>query len=340
MALRQIRRSRAVVPGAACLGLAVFAASVAFVLRSSSIPVGDRRDRAAAVTLAEGQGSPRAWRYVAKRSREVHRIEISPAIARTAPGKKQIFIATGYDESGHTRPVDTEWEVDGGGTVSKTGVFHAQEKGLWRIGATDRKTGAQGFAKVFVGGPFGKAERLKIFPGEAKLKPGESLQFAVEAYDAKGEEVPCDPVWTATGGAITKGGGYRAGDEPGAYEVAAGDKLSGLWVRAKVTITTADGKEIGRIEVVRWRIHKRAKFLHKPDIAIRFRGSSKARYARLYLIGEGGKRYRHDMQTCRKGRKTSFKRAFNPSHGRTVEVAVFDFKNKMLDYVARGPNRD
>ncbi len=76
--------------------------------------------------------------------------------------------------------------------------------------------------------------RIEVTPGEANLKVGEQQQFTARGFDANNNEVPIEPIWSATGGTITSRGMvraaaatmgtqviYTAGNLPGHYRLTA-----------------------------------------------------------------------------------------------------------------------
>ena len=180
-----------------------------------------------------------------------------------------------------------------------------------------------------------KAAELRIEPAEARLRPGEKARFSAKAFDAQEEEVPSDLQWSATFGRITAEGEFTAGRREGACVVTATDRRSGLKATAKVTVTTADEEAAGEIEVIYWVVERRTAFLARPHIAIRFAGSNQARSARLFLHQAGGRVNQLQFATCREGQPVRFGQIFNPSTTERIEVAVYDFRNRVLATVVR-----
>jgi hypothetical protein len=56
-------------------------------------------------------------------------IEVTPANATVFVGKTQQYVAIGKDQYGSEMPISPTWAVDGGGTITQTGLFTATTKG-------------------------------------------------------------------------------------------------------------------------------------------------------------------------------------------------------------------
>ena len=57
--------------------------------------------------------------------------------------------------------------------------------------------------------------RIDVTPCDVALDPGDEQTFTAVGYDDQDNEIPIDPIWTATGGTITSQGLYTAGTRPG-----------------------------------------------------------------------------------------------------------------------------
>ncbi|MBI4570134.1 MAG: hypothetical protein HY719_17215 [Planctomycetes bacterium] len=81
------------------------------------------------------------------------------------------------------------------------------------------------------------AARLRLDPGEVTLRPGETFRFRAMALDAAGRLIEnFAPTWDSTGGEMTPGGLYRAGEQEGDFFVGITDPATFNRVSALVRI--------------------------------------------------------------------------------------------------------
>jgi hypothetical protein len=143
----------------------------------------------------------------------VARIEVQPKIAALVPGQRNRFSAAVYDQFGRMlRGIVLQWAADGG-IIDQTGLFTAGNRaGRYRIVARDAASGVTGVATVTIRP---RVRLVIISPRVVRLRPGESIQFNVQAYDDFNRPVPCRVTWSATDGVIDSRGIYTAGPNVG-----------------------------------------------------------------------------------------------------------------------------
>lgn len=79
---------------------------------------------------------------------------------------------------------------------------------------------------------------IGISPDTVLLSQGEKFRFIPTGYDQHGAEMNFSPLWEATGGEIDSNGVYKAGFNPGTFEVFAKDINTRLQAKAIVFIDT------------------------------------------------------------------------------------------------------
>ncbi|NQT54286.1 hypothetical protein HQ576_19670, partial [bacterium] len=143
-----------------------------------------------------------------------------------------------YGPDGKPARAKFTWKIVGNGRVSADGLFQAIQPGAAEVVVTvPHATGEMtATAKVNVVRSATPVTMLQIRPTRVTLVPGEPMPFGVVAYDLSMRQVPCHPVWTATGGTISARGVYTAGETPGTYQVTASVPGSGMKATAAVTI--------------------------------------------------------------------------------------------------------
>ncbi|NIM47653.1 MAG: hypothetical protein GTN62_00010, partial [Gemmatimonadales bacterium] len=149
---------------------------------------------------------------------EFTQLIISPQNLLLEPLETVQFMASGITSAGDTLSIDVAWSASGG-DISSDGTFTASaEDGQYLVSATSTKNGKlKDETQVEVRSPLSD---LIITPDSSDLAPGETLQFAVYGR-RKGDSVAVAVTYTATGGTITAGGEYTAGDTLGRYWVVA-----------------------------------------------------------------------------------------------------------------------
>ena len=192
-----------------------------------------------AVTVGwEGLAAAAEVRVVLPPLPEVARLEIKPETLKLAVGHVRQVRATAYGPDGKPARATLTWKAAGDGRISTDGLFQAIRPGAAEVVVTVRHATGEMTATAKVTGTRSAAPvtMLQIRPTRVTLVPGEPMPFGVVAYDLSMRQVPCHPVWTATGGTVSARGMYTPGETPGTYQVTASDPGSGIKATAAVTI--------------------------------------------------------------------------------------------------------
>jgi len=187
-------------------------------------------------------------------------INVMPDQKVLQPGETCRFVAQGYNRHYEEVNFHPEWATSGGGHITPDGLFTAgMNSGIYFVRAIYRPSGAEGSAVVTIKGKHtsstelvpasSKIVKIELTPANIRLKPGQSVRFQINSYNAFGQHMPLNfrPQWRPTGGAISPDGTYKAGGAPGTYIVYVSDPNHIWTAEAKVYI---DGP-IGRIAHVR-----------------------------------------------------------------------------------------
>ena len=165
-------------------------------------------------------------------------ITVSPATASVATGGTQQFTATGLDQFG--KPLSPQpifaWSVNGGGTISSSGLFSAiTAGGLFTVTASSAVV--SGTASVTVTAP-PVLTTITVSPATASVATGGTQQFTATGLDQIGQPVSTQPVfsWTVSGaGTISSSGLFSASTAGGPFTVTASS--AGVSGTASVTVT-------------------------------------------------------------------------------------------------------
>lgn len=152
---------------------------------------------------------------------------VSPHSASLVDGEQQQFTAQGFDQNGQPMASSPIWSVvNGGGTISPTGLFTA--------GTTSGTF--PGTVKAAVGAIVGTADvsvtaiepppvvipvltSIVVGPKSVSLAKGATQQYVATGYDQDGHVMSFIPTWTikAGGGTISSLGLFTAGQLEGTY---------------------------------------------------------------------------------------------------------------------------
>jgi plastocyanin len=183
---------------------------------------------------------------VTQNGQQLDRIQVTPASVNLEVGEQQQFTARGYDTNGAPMdpPITPMWSTDGG-SISQDGTYTAPDtEGDYAVTAEVLGSPVMGTANVQVTAPPQQLDRIQVTPASVNLEVGEQQQFTARGYDTNGDPMdpPITPSWSATGGAMSQGGGrgaggaqqmtYTAGNLPGHYGVTAsvGHVVGRSWV--------------------------------------------------------------------------------------------------------------
>ena len=280
----------------------------------------------------EGTAAAVVWDPGAPR---VTRVTISPPAAKSAVGKTVRFRAIAYDGRGRRVNVPVTWEALGFGEIGEiTGEFQATRPGLFSIVAKVAGQSVKGSATVTVAGtPAGVAVRLAVQPAHARLAPGATAKFAVQAFDLKGKPVAVRATWTATGGRITPAGVYTAGPKPGTYAVTARDPKTGLTATVAAAIAGAAPPAKASIKVDKWDWSDRLLEI-RARVTVTVRGP-RLKEVKLFAIERNGDDAHLDTKPCKDGAQVYVSGKYKRGKARYVEVRLYDAAGKVVATMRR-----
>ena len=185
-------------------------------------------------------GRGRGWRHadtstvvVVPPSTDVVRIAVTPDSASVDTGATRTFTATGYLADGSTTAIGVTWSATGG-AIDAGGTYTAGDVGgSYRVIATNTAGTLADTTKVRVNAPAVLASVI-LKPASVSLIPGETKQFRAYGINSVGDSVAVTVAFTATGGTVSSGGLYTAGQTAGTFRVVANS--SGLADTAAVTL--------------------------------------------------------------------------------------------------------
>ena len=117
------------------------------------------------------------------------------------------------------RTATLRWEATGG-TITPDGTFSAGRTGTYKVIGRSRFHRPD-TSVVIVVPRQPKVERVRISPRTPEVPSGRKRTFTAVGKLHDGTHTAIRVNWSATGGSITQGGVYVAGDEPGTYRVIA-----------------------------------------------------------------------------------------------------------------------
>jgi plastocyanin len=131
------------------------------------------------------------------------------------------------------------WSVTGG-TITSSGLFTASGKGTFKVTARAGGRIKSDTSVVQVLGTQPTLTAVVIDPDSVAVAVGASLTFTAHGLLTDSASTDVGVEWTATGGEIDAGGGYRAGSVPGGYRAIARNPSSGLADTAAVVVLSVD----------------------------------------------------------------------------------------------------
>ena len=265
----------------------------------------------------------------------VTRGTIAPPAAKSAVGKTVRVRAIAYDGRGRRVNVPVTWEALGFGEIGEiTGEFQATRPGLFSIVAKVAGQSVKGSATVTVAGtPAAVAVRLSVQPAHARLAPGATAKFAVQAFDLKGKPVAVRATWTATGGRITPAGVYTAGPKPGTYAVTARDPMTGLTATVAAAIAGAAPPAKASIKVDKWDWSDRLLEI-RARVTVTVRGP-RLKEVKLFAIERNGDDAHLDTKPCKDGAQVYVSGKYKRGKARYVEVRLYDAAGKVVATMRR-----
>jgi hypothetical protein len=187
-------------------------------------------------------GRGRGWKdsstvTVVSPASDVVRLAVSPDSATLNAGATKTFSVTGYKSDGTTATVGVNWSATGG-TVDPAGAYTAGSVGgTYRVIATNTAGTLADTAVVKItltASP--TLASVVLSPLSVSLTSGTTRQFKAYGLTWGGDSVAVSVAFAATGGTITSGGLYTAGQSAGSYRVIA--NASGVADTAPVAVTS------------------------------------------------------------------------------------------------------
>jgi hypothetical protein len=150
-------------------------------------------------------------------------VDVSPVAVTVAAGDSALFQATGRMSDGSTSSVSVNWAATGG-TITAAGRYHAgPTAGGYRAIATtgDGKYGDTASVTISAAPVPVTLTGVTVTPALDTVAPGATQLFTAHGHYSNGFTDTVTVAWAATGGAITPGGLYQAGNIAGSYRVVA-----------------------------------------------------------------------------------------------------------------------
>ena len=170
-------------------------------------------------------------------------IVLVPESAMVAPGDRRQFSASIRAANGDTVAVPVTYAASGG-TISAGGLFVAgQVTGDYRVIAAAQGGTLADTSPVTITAAAPTLARVVLVPPSATLEAGATQQFAAYGTMSNGDSVAVSVSFSATGGAISAGGLYSAGQAPGDYRVIATEQ-GGILADTSSVLITASGSAV------------------------------------------------------------------------------------------------
>ena len=162
-------------------------------------------------------------------------IVLTPASASLLPGGQMTFTAVGLLTDGTSAPVLVNWAATGG-AVTPAGMYTApQVSGTYSVIARSQDGTKADTALVTVN-VASQLTAVDLSPASSQIVTGALQQYTAAGILSDGRRTSIAVQYTATGGTITSGGLFSAGNAPGSYRVIAKETASGLADTAVVDV--------------------------------------------------------------------------------------------------------
>ena len=162
----------------------------------------------------------------------VAQVIVSPDTLTLDPFENHQFQVFGRTQAGDSVPVSVRWSASAG-PITASGMYTADTSAAdATLTATLASGPVSGTSKVRKR----RLIRIVIDPKTATVSAGGARQFTVYGRKNTGDSVSVSVTYTATGGAISGGGGYTAGQTAGTYRVVAKQNGGSLADTATVTV--------------------------------------------------------------------------------------------------------
>lgn len=165
----------------------------------------------------------------------VTEVRVTPDSVALDPAQGQLFRAFGRTAAGDSVAIDVTWSASVGSITS--GGWYTADTSAADAVITATLVGSQLYGSSRV--QKRRVVQLVLVPAAATLLVGGTQQFAAWGVRNSGDSVAVAVNYTATGGTITSGGLYSAGQTAGSYRVIATLNNGSLADTASVTLTAA-----------------------------------------------------------------------------------------------------
>ena len=168
-------------------------------------------------------------------------VNLSPSSASLTTGGTQQFNVSGQWSDGSTTAPSVTYSATGG-TISSGGLYTAgNTAGTFRVIAKQLGGSLADTAAVTLTAAPPVLQAVILTPSSASLTTGGTQQFSVSGQWSNGSTAAPNVTYTATGGTISSGGLYTAGNTAGTFRVIAKQQGGSLADTSIVTIVTATG---------------------------------------------------------------------------------------------------
>jgi hypothetical protein len=164
---------------------------------------------------------------------------LAPGSASLTSGATRQFAAYGRTTAGDSVAVDATFKATGG-TITPAGLYTAgSTTGSFRVIAASTSGTLADTASVTISAP--TLIQVVLWPSSISVSTGGTKQFKVWGRMSNGDSVAVTASFTATGGTISSGGLYTAGQTAGTYRVIASSSGQADTVAVSVTSPVAVG---------------------------------------------------------------------------------------------------
>ncbi len=181
-------------------------------------------------------------------SKVVASITITPATLTISQGATVTFQYYGMTVGGDSVTPELDWVADGG-ALGPDGEFTATRAGTFSIIGTTHNAPQVGDTVTVIVTPLVVIDSTVIVPGLVSVQPGATRVFAASDFMSDGTVVPATVNWNATGGTISAGGSYVAGNTVGTFRVDATDPANSQLLDTATVIIAANAPTLQKVNV-------------------------------------------------------------------------------------------
>ena len=164
-------------------------------------------------------------------------IAVTPDPASVTEAQSITFAATGKLSDGSTAPIGVVWSATGG-AIDAGGTYTAgMTPGTYHVVAANTSGTVADTVAVAVSAP--QLAQVVLLPSAVTLAPRATQQFTAYGRTSTGDSVATPVSFTATGGTVSAGGLYTAGQTTGTFRVIATSTTTNLADTTAVTIQAA-----------------------------------------------------------------------------------------------------